>query len=96
MSTFGIVANVSIASPPAQTVDWMALLRKEVVVKNLMSHPHAVEESLTLAVELLQDGYDVGDLVTHTYGLREVEHAINVAAYRTDESPIKVALDPSM
>lgn len=96
VSTYGTVANVSIATPTSQAVDWMALLRREVTIKNLSSHAHAVPASLALAEELLRDGYDVGDLVTHVFGLREVEHAINVAAYRTAEAPVKVALDPAL
>lgn len=94
VSTMGTVVNVSVPAPRVQDVDWMSLLMREVTVKNPMSHPHSVADALALAVALLEDGLDVGDFITHVFGLEQVEQAIRVAAYQTDESPIKVALDP--
>jgi threonine dehydrogenase-like Zn-dependent dehydrogenase len=96
VATLGVVVNVSIPSPRAQEVDWMSLLMREITIKNPMSHPHSVAQALALAEQMFAEGFDVGDFVTHVFGLRDVEEAIRVAAYRTSETPIKVALDPTM
>lgn len=89
----GVVVSCSVASPSVQPIDWMSLLRKELTLISPMSHPNTVESALQLAVEMLGEGIDVGDLVSHVYGLGEVERAIFVAAYRTEERPIKVVID---
>ncbi|WP_285314355.1 zinc-binding dehydrogenase [Pseudarthrobacter sp. fls2-241-R2A-168] len=96
VGTLGIVVNVSIPSPKAQEVDWMSLLTREVTIKNAVSHPHSVGEALALAEQMLAEGLDIGDFVTHVFGLRDVEQAIRVAAYGTSETPVKVALDPTL
>jgi threonine dehydrogenase-like Zn-dependent dehydrogenase len=90
----GVLVNVAVATPQVQEVDYQDLLMKELTILNPISHPHAVQRSLDLAVSLLHSGIDVGSLVTHEFPLAEAEHAIAVAAYKTEESPIKVVLNP--
>jgi threonine dehydrogenase-like Zn-dependent dehydrogenase len=89
----GTILNISVSSAP---VDWMALLRKEVTIKHARSHPHSVEAALELAVKMNKEGVNLGGLVTHRFGLTQAEHALNVAAFGTDERPIKVVLVPSL
>lgn len=96
VSPLGTVTNVAVASPIEQPIDYQAILMKELRILNPMSHPHTVMDSFAFARELLADGLDVGDLVTHAFALREAAQAIEVAANRTAESPIKVVLDPAL
>ena len=39
---------------------------------------------------------DMGEWVTHAFGLHEVGQAIRVASNQTEERPIKVVLDPHL
>ncbi|AFR50934.1 zinc-dependent alcohol dehydrogenase [Gordonia sp. KTR9] len=89
----GTIVNVSVSgTAPA---DWMAFLRKEVTIMHALSHPHTVEAALELAVEMKNEGTDLGELITHRFDLSEAAHAIQVASFNTDERPIKVVLVPS-
>jgi threonine dehydrogenase-like Zn-dependent dehydrogenase len=74
----------------------MTLLMKEVTLLNPISHPHTVGRSLAFAQSLLDNGIDVGKLISHIYSLEEAEEAIRTASYQSDETPIKVALDPTL
>ncbi|NKX56555.1 zinc-dependent alcohol dehydrogenase [Arthrobacter mobilis] len=96
VSPLGTVTNVAVASPIEQPVNFQQMLMKEIKMLNPMSHPHTVGKSLDLAVELLENGLDVGRLVTHEFALRDAAAAIDVAANRTEESPIKVVLNPAL
>lgn len=96
VSKMGTVTNAAIPTPSEQPLNFLQALYKEVTILNPISHPHTVDRSLKLAVELLEDGLDVGQLITHEFSLREAEKAIAVAANRTEESPIKVVLNPSL
>jgi threonine dehydrogenase-like Zn-dependent dehydrogenase len=89
----GTILNISVSSAP---VDWMTLLRKEVTIKHARSHPHSVEPALKLAVDLASEGTNLGELITHRFGLSQAAHALEVAAFNTDERPIKVVLVPSL
>lgn len=91
----GTIVNVAIAAPQVQPVNWLALLMKEVTVLNPISHPHTVARALGFAEKLLSRGIDVGQLVSHIYGLDDAETAIRTAAYESGELPIKVAIDPT-
>lgn len=90
----GTIVNVSVSR--SGSVDWMALLRKEVTLMHALSHPHTVEAAFQLAVEMQEQGTNLGELVTHRFGLSEAAHAIQVASFNTSERPIKVALIPSL
>jgi len=93
----GTIAHVSLAHPGVQPVDWVQMLMKEVRVLNPVSHPHAVEAGLDLAANLLRRGVDVGSLVSHTFSLDQATDAIQTASYeKPGDSPIKVALDPTL
>lgn len=96
VSSLGTVTNVAVPTPLEQPVHYMKALMKELKILNPMSHPHTVGRSLEFAVELLQDGIDVGELVTHEFALRDAATAIDVAANRTKESPVKVVLNPRL
>jgi threonine dehydrogenase-like Zn-dependent dehydrogenase len=96
VSQLGTITNVAVASPRVQGIDFLTSLRKELRILNLTSHPHTVEASLRLASELYESGFDLGRLVSHQFGLADAATAIDVAAYRTEESPIKVALNPTL
>jgi len=90
----GLVANASVPFPAVQPFDWMGALMKELTVINPVSHPHMVARALEAAAALLAQGVNVGDLITHVFPLADAEQALCVAAYETDERPVKVALDP--
>lgn len=90
----GTIVNVSVSR--SGSVDWMALLRKEVTLVHALSHPHTVEAAFQLAVEMQEQGTNWGELVTHRFGLSQAEQAIQVASFNTQERPIKVALLPSL
>ncbi|BCW35941.1 erythritol/L-threitol dehydrogenase [Arthrobacter sp. StoSoilA2] len=90
----GTIVNVSVSR--SGSVDWMALLRKEVTLVHALSHPHTVEAAFQLAVEMQEQGTNWGELVTHRFGLSQAEQAIQVASFNTEERPIKVALLPSL
>ncbi|WP_219894965.1 zinc-dependent alcohol dehydrogenase [Aquisediminimonas profunda] len=92
----GTVVHISWPKPLEQPVNWMTLLMKEVTVLNPMSHPYFVDRGFELAQRLKSQGIDVGEMVTHSFGLKDCEHAIRVAAYQTDEVPIKVVIEPSL
>ena len=87
---------VSAASPNPSTIpfDWRLLMWKEITLKGRLSHPNTVETAFERAGELLAQGIDVGDWITHVFPLDDVADAIRTAAYQTDERPIKVVLDP--
>jgi threonine dehydrogenase-like Zn-dependent dehydrogenase len=89
----GTILNISVSTAP---VDWMALLRKEVTIKHARSHPHSVEAALKLAVDLAGEGTNLGELITHRFGLSQAAHALEVASFNTDERPIKVVLVPGL
>jgi threonine dehydrogenase-like Zn-dependent dehydrogenase len=96
ISPLGTITNVAVPTPMEQPVNFMNVLLGEVTILNPMSHPHTVLDALNLAVDLLEDGIDVGSLVTHEFSLREAKHALEVAGNRTEESPVKVVLDPRL
>jgi threonine dehydrogenase-like Zn-dependent dehydrogenase len=96
IGALGTITNVAVPTPLEQPVNFMRLLTSEITVLNPMSHPHTVSQSLQLAVDLLADGIDVGELVTHEFSLRDAEHALAVASNRTEESPVKVVLNPRL
>ncbi|ROO85657.1 alcohol dehydrogenase [Actinocorallia herbida] len=91
----GVMVNVSVPSPAAQPVDWMALMQKEITIVNPLSHPHTVERAFTVAAGLLADGTDIGSWITHTFPLEEAAEAIALASYQRAERPVKVALKPA-
>lgn len=90
----GTIVNVSVSR--SGSVDWLALLRKEVTLVHALSHPHTVEAAFKLAVKMQEQGTNWGELVTHRFGLSQAAHAIQVASFNTEERPIKVALIPSL
>ncbi|WP_281356184.1 zinc-dependent alcohol dehydrogenase [Arthrobacter mobilis] len=90
----GTVVNVSVTTPAEQPVDWPSLIQREVTLVNPLSHPGAVDRAFELAQELLADGIDIGEWITHVYGLEEADKAIEAAAYKLDVRPVKVALQP--
>lgn len=92
--SLGTVVSAASPNPSTQPFDWRLLMRKEVTVKGLLSHPHTVEKAFEKARELRDRGIDVGDWITHVFPLDSITEAIRTAAYQTDERPIKVALDP--
>jgi alcohol dehydrogenase len=92
--SLGTVVNVSVTTPAEQPVDWPSLLQREVTLVNPISHPGTVGKAFDLALELLDEGLDVGDWVTHVYSLEEAAKAVEAAAYKLDVRPVKVALDP--
>lgn len=96
VSQLGTITNVAVATPRAQEIDFLTSLRKELRILNLTSHPHTVGASLQLAAELYENGIDLGRLISHQFGLGDAATAIDVAAYRTDEVPIKVVLNPAL
>jgi threonine dehydrogenase-like Zn-dependent dehydrogenase len=90
----GTVVTVA-SSPGTYPVEWRLLHHKELRIAGQISHPHVVPNALDTAVRLQRvNGIDLGGWVTHTFGLDQVEHAIRVASYQTDERPIKVVLNP--
>lgn len=93
-SVLGAVVSPAAASPPVQEVDFMHLLRNEITLYQPNSHPHATGPALDLAAELLREGVDLGEFVSHVYPLESAEEALRIAGGETDERPIKVALDP--
>ncbi|MFD0043665.1 zinc-binding dehydrogenase [Pseudarthrobacter scleromae] len=90
----GTIVNVSVSR--GGSVDWLALLRKEVTLVHALSHPHTVEAAFKLAVKMQEQSTNWGELVTHRFGLSQAAHAIQVASFNTEERPIKVALIPSL
>jgi threonine dehydrogenase-like Zn-dependent dehydrogenase len=91
----GTIVNAAVPSPQVQEVDWLAYFMGEVTVVAALSHPHKVGEALELARSLLVDkGIDLGDWVTHSFGLDEAATAIATASYQLDARPIKVVLRP--
>lgn len=90
----GTVVNVSVTTPAEQPVDWPSLLQREITLVNPLSHPNAVDDAFALAVELLEEGIDIGTWVTDVYPLEEADTAIRAAAYLLDTRPVKVALRP--
>jgi threonine dehydrogenase-like Zn-dependent dehydrogenase len=92
----GTVVTVA-STPGVYPVDWRVLHLKELRIVGQVSHPHVVPRALDTAVRLQRStGLDLGDWVTHAFGLHEVGQAIRVASYQTDERPIKVVLDPHL
>lgn len=92
----GTLVNVSVTNPAEQPVNWLSLMQREITLVNPISHPHTIPQAFDLAVSLLKEGINVGDWITHTYGLDEAATAIAAAAYQLEDRPIKVALDPSL
>ncbi|MET0886212.1 MAG: zinc-binding dehydrogenase [Mycetocola sp.] len=91
----GAVVNVSVPSQHIQPINWQRMMTHEVTIYNPLSHPHHVQKGMALAAQLLGNGLDVGDWITHVFGLSQVVESIATAAYETPERPVKVALDPS-
>lgn len=90
----GTVVSVAASGQAVQPFDWRNLMWREITLIGQLSHPHTVESGFILALELLQQGLDVGDWITHVFSLDDAELAIQTASYGTPERPIKVALDP--
>jgi threonine dehydrogenase-like Zn-dependent dehydrogenase len=90
----GTVVSSASPNPSTQPFDWRLLMWKEITLKGRLSHPNTVEKAFDKARELRERGMDLGDWITHVFPLDDVAEAIRTAAYRTDERPIKVALDP--
>jgi threonine dehydrogenase-like Zn-dependent dehydrogenase len=94
--TLGTVVTAA-STPREYVVDWRSVHLKELHVIGQVSHPHVVPRALETAVRLQEsDGLDMGEWVTHAFGLHEVGHAIRVASNETEERPIKVVLDPHL
>lgn len=94
ISPLGVVTLVAAPTPPVQEINWRKV--REVTINSPLSHPHTIARSFDFAVQLLEEGMDVGSLVTHEYSLKDAEKAIAVASYKTDERPIKVVLNPAL
>jgi alcohol dehydrogenase len=92
----GAVISSAAATPPVQPVDFMHMLRNEITLFHPNSHPHSVEPALELAAQLVGEGLDLGEFVSHIYPLEAAEEALRVAGGETAERPIKTALDPTM
>lgn len=94
--TMGTIVNVSVAAPAVQTIDWVAMLMKQVTIKSVVSHPKSVVRSFDLALDLQSRGFDLADWVTHTFSLYEAEKALRTAGYLTSERPVKTVIIPRM
>jgi threonine dehydrogenase-like Zn-dependent dehydrogenase len=94
--TMGVVLVPAVSTPPIQSVDFMSLLRREVALLSPRSHPHSIRPALELAAQMVGEGIDVGDFVSHIFPLEAAEEALRVAGGETGERPIKTALDPTM
>ncbi|WP_285313462.1 alcohol dehydrogenase catalytic domain-containing protein [Pseudarthrobacter sp. fls2-241-R2A-168] len=92
----GAVVSPAVATPHVQPVDFMHMLRNEITMFAPNSHPHSVKPALELAAQLLDEGIDLGEFVSHVYPLEAAEEAIRVTGGETDERPIKTALDPTL
>jgi threonine dehydrogenase-like Zn-dependent dehydrogenase len=90
----GTVVSSASPNPSTQPFDWRLLMWKEITLKGRLSHPNTVEKAFEKARELHANGIDLGDWITHVFPLDQVAAAIETAAYRTEERPIKVVLDP--
>jgi hypothetical protein len=55
-----------------------------------------VKPALELSAQLVREGIDLGDFVSHIFPLEAAEEALLVAGGETGERPIKTALDPTM
>jgi len=89
---------VTVASTPREyVIDWRTVHLKELRIVGQISHPHVVPRALEAAVRLQSSiDLDMGEWVTHAFGLHEVGQAIRVASNQTEERPIKVVLDPHL
>jgi threonine dehydrogenase-like Zn-dependent dehydrogenase len=94
--TMGVVLVPAVSTPPIQSVDFMSLLRREVALLSPRSHPHSIRPALELAAQMVGEGIDVGDFVSHIFPLEAAAEALRVAGGETGERPIKTALDPTM
>jgi alcohol dehydrogenase len=91
----GTIANCSVCTPQRLSLDFMALLLKDVRLVNPLSHPHAVEGALRLGASLQGKHNDPARLLTHFFTLDEAERAVRTAGFEFEERPIKVAIRPS-
>lgn len=91
--TGGRVVNCSVPPGPL-SVDFTAVLLKQVTMQSPLAHPHTVPEALRLGQVLRARGQDVGRMVSHVFALDQAEEAVRTAGYETPESPVKVAIRP--
>ncbi len=92
--TDGRIVCCSIPARPL-TVDFTGLLLNQISLISPFGHPDTVGQSLDLGARLLQDGRDIGDMITHVFPLDEAELAVRTAGYETTETPIKVVIRPN-
>lgn len=91
----GAVVNVSVTAPAELPVDWHSVTNREVTLYNPVSHPHAVERGFALAATLQAEGKEIGEWITHRFGLDEAAEAIATISYLREARPMKVVLDPT-
>lgn len=89
----GTIVYPNVVGDAASTVRFDDLVHKDATLRGVISR---TAPDVRRAIELIERRPEpFTELISHTYPISEAERAYRVAGGETDESPLKVAIDPT-